>query len=178
MKQLVQSLNNEGTILIESDIPKVSEGKILIKSITSLISTGTEKMLVDFGSANYFDKAKQQPDKVKQVIQKIKTDGLGPTIETVKNKLDMPIPLGYCNVGEVCEVGPNVNGFSEGDLVVSNGGHSEYVLVPKNLCAKLPNNVSPDEAVFTVLASIALQGIRLANPTIGESFVVLGLGMV
>ena len=81
MKQLVQSLNNEGTILIESDIPKVSEGKILIKSITSLISTGTEKMLVDFGSANYFDKAKQQPDKVKQVIQKIKTDGLGPTIE-------------------------------------------------------------------------------------------------
>lgn len=178
MKQLVQSLNNEGTILIESDIPKVSEGKILIKSITSLISTGTEKMLVDFGSANYFDKAKQQPDKVKQVIQKIKTDGLGPTIETVKNKLDMPIPLGYCNVGEVCEVGPNVNGFSKGDLVVSNGGHSEYVLVPKNLCAKLPNNVSPDEAVFTVLASIALQGIRLANPTIGETFVVMGLGLV
>ena len=178
MKQLVQSLKNEGTILIESDTPRVSSGKILIKTITSLVSTGTEKMLVDFGAANYFNKARQQPDKVKQVIQKIKTDGLGPTIEAVQNKLDMPIPLGYCNVGTVCEVGESVKGYSPGDIVVSNGGHSEYVLVSENLCAKLPNGVSTDDAVFTVLSSIALQGIRLAKPTMGEIFVVMGLGLV
>ncbi len=178
MKQLVQSLKNEGTILIESDIPKVSSGKILIKTISSLVSTGTEKMLVDFGAANYLDKARQQPDKVKQVIQKIKTDGLGPTIEAVQNKLDMPIPLGYCNVGTVCEVGKGVKGYSTGDIVVSNGGHSEYILVSENLCAKLPNGVSTDDAVFTVLSSIALQGIRLSKPTMGEMFVVMGLGLV
>ena len=178
MKQLVQSLNNEGTILIDSEIPQVSEGKLLIKTISSLVSTGTEKMLVDFGAAGYINKARQQPDKVKQVLQKIKTDGVIPTIEAIQNKLDMPIPLGYCNVGVICEVGDRVKGFSAGDLVVSNGGHSEYILVPQNLCAKLPENVSTDDAVFTVLSSIALQGIRLANPTIGETFAVMGLGLV
>ncbi len=178
MKQLVQSLKNEGTILIDSEIPTVSKGKILIKTISTLVSTGTEKMLVDFGSANYLNKARQQPEKVKQVVQKIKTDGLMPTIEAVQNKLDMPIPLGYCNVGTVCEVGENVKGFAPGDIVASNGGHSEYVLVSDNLCAKLPKEVSTDDAVFTVLSSIALQGIRLANPTIGEIFAVMGLGLV
>ena len=178
MKQLVQSLKNEGTILVDSDIPKVSDGKLLIRTVTSLISTGTEKMLVDFGAASYINKARQQPDKVKQVLQKIKTDGLMPTIEAVQNKLDMPIPLGYCNVGVVCEVGKGVKGFSSGDLVVSNGGHSEYILISQNLCAKIPEDVSTDDAVFTVLSSIALQGIRLSSPTIGETFVVMGLGLV
>ena len=134
MKQLVQSLKNEGTILIDSEIPQVSKGKVLIKTISSLVSTGTEKMLVDFGAAGYINKARQQPDKVKQVIQKIKTDGVAATFDAVKSKLDMPIQLGYCNVGKVCEVGNGVRGFEIGDIVVSNGSHSEYVLVSENLC--------------------------------------------
>ena len=178
MKQLVQSLKNEGTILIDSEIPKVSRGKLLIKTISSLVSTGTEKMLVDFGAAGYINKARQQPDKVKQVIEKIKTDGVAATFDAVKSKLDMPIQLGYCNVGEVCEVGNGVKGFEIGDIVVSNGSHSEYVLVSENLCSKVPESVSTDDAVFTVLSSIALQGIRLSNPSIGEIFSVMGLGLV
>ena len=178
MKQLVQSLKNEGTILIDSEIPKVSKGKLLIKTISSLVSTGTEKMLVDFGAAGYINKARQQPDKVKQVIEKIKTDGVAATFDAVKSKLDMPIQLGYCNVGKVCEVGNGVKGFEIGDIVVSNGSHSEYVLVSENLCSKVPDSVSTDDAVFTVLSSIALQGIRLSNPSIGEIFSVMGLGLV
>ena len=101
MKLLAQSLNNKGTILVECDIPKASKGTVLIQSISSLISTGTEKMLADFGSAGYLSKVKQQPDKVNQVIQKIQTDGLIPTLEAVNAKLNMPISLGYCNVGKV-----------------------------------------------------------------------------
>ena len=122
MKQLVQSLKNEGTILIDSEIPKVSRGKLLIKTISSLVSTGTEKMLVDFGAAGYINKARQQPDKVKQVIEKIKTDGVAATFDAVKTKLDMPIQLGYCNVGKVCEVGNGVKGFEIGDIVVVDLG--------------------------------------------------------
>ena len=135
-------------------------------------------MLLEFGKSNLLGKAKQQPDKVKDVFDKFKTDGFLSTFETVKNKLEFPIPLGYCNVGEIIKVGKEVTGFKVGDRVISNGYHAEVVTVPKNLCALIPDEVSDERAVFTVPASIALQGIRIAEPTFGEKFVVIGLGLI
>ncbi len=135
-------------------------------------------MLVDFGKAGLIGKARQQPDKVRQVLSKIRTDGLAPTLEAVLNKLDQPLPLGYCNVGRVMETGFGVTGFEPGDMVVSNGKHAEAVAVPSNLCARVPEGVSVDEAAFTVLGAIALQGIRLVKPTLGETVVVTGLGLI
>ena len=135
-------------------------------------------MLVDFGKANIYQKAKKQPDKVKLVIEKMVTNGIKPTLETVFAKLDEPIPLGYCNVGVVIQVGAGDSNFKIGDRLVSNGKHAEIVKVPFNLCAKIPKNVSDEEAAFTILGSIALQGIRLVKPTLGETIVVTGLGLV
>lgn len=178
MKQIIQNIKNGKIKLIDIPRPNVSKGSILIKTKKTLISSGTEKMLTQFGKANWLDKAKMQPNKVKEVISKIKTDGLIPSFEAVLNKLNEPLPLGYCNVGEVIEIGENVSGFQIGDRILSNGKHSEVVCVPKNLCAKIPDNVSYDEAVFTILASVALQGIRLSKPTLGERIVVIGLGLV
>ncbi len=135
-------------------------------------------MLVEFGKAGWIEKARQQPDKVRMVLDKIKTDGLVPTFESVMNKLDQPLPLGYCNVGRVMATGSGVAGFEVGDRVVSNGKHAEAVSVPVNLCARVPDSVSDDEAAFTVLGAIALQGIRLVQPTLGETVVVTGLGLI
>jgi predicted dehydrogenase/threonine dehydrogenase-like Zn-dependent dehydrogenase len=178
MKQIIQDLNKGNTILEEVPAPKVKPGSVLIKTSHSLVSLGTERMLVEFGKANYLDKAKQQPDKVKMVLDKVKTDGLKPTYDSVVNKLNQPLPLGYCNVGKVIEIGEGVSEFKVGDIVASNGPHAELVCVPKNLVAKVPDNVVGEEAAFTVIGSIALQGIRLCNPTIGETIVVMGLGLI
>ena len=178
MKQIVQDLKSGQTILEEVPSPQVGSGKVLIQTTRTLVSLGTERMLVEFGKANYLDKARLQPDKVKMVLDKVKTDGLKPTYESVVNKLNQPLPLGYCNVGEVIELGHGVSEFNIGDRVASNGAHAEFVSVPKNLVAKIPDNVTDDEATFTVIGSIALQGIRLCNPTFGETIVVIGLGLI
>jgi predicted dehydrogenase/threonine dehydrogenase-like Zn-dependent dehydrogenase len=135
-------------------------------------------MMVEFGKAGWIEKARQQPDKVRMVLDKMKTDGVMPTIEAVFNKLDQPLPLGYCNVGEVIAVGAGVTGFSVGDRVASNGKHAEVVCVPVNLCAKIPERVTDEEAAFAVLGAIALQGIRLVQPTLGEAVVVTGMGLI
>ena len=133
-------------------------------------------MLVGFGKASLLEKVRQHPDKVKQVLEKVRTDGLMPTLDAVRSKLGQPLALGYCNAGVVLQSG--VEGFAVGDRVVSNGNHAEVVRVSKNLCAKIPDLVDDESASFTVLAAIGLQGIRLAQPTIGECFVVQGLGLI
>ena len=158
--------------------PGPRAGHLLVRTRRSLISAGTERMLVEFGRSGWIQKARQQPDKVRQVLGKIRTDGLLPTIDAVRSKLDQPLPLGYCNVGEVIAVGAGVQGFAVGDRVASNGHHAEVVNVPANLCARIPATVDDDSAAFTVIGAIGLQGIRLAAPTLGESFVVLGLGLI
>lgn len=178
MKQIIQSLKNGLTEVVDIPCPSVKTGQLLIRTTCSLISAGTERMLIDFGKASPIEKARQQPDKVRMVLDKIKTDGLMPTIDAVRGKLEQPLSVGYCNVGEVLEVGGGVNSFTAGDRIASNGKHAEVVSVPVNLCAKIPNNVSNDEAAFTVVGAIALQGIRLANPTLGEVVVVTGLGLI
>lgn len=178
MKQIIQSFKSGETLLEEVPAPIVSKGCLLIQTTYSLVSLGTERMLVEFGRSNLISKARQQPDKVKEVLNKIKTEGLMPTLEAVFNKLGEPLPLGYCNVGKVIAVGEGVQGFSIGDRVASNGQHAEVVSVPMNLVAKIPENVSDIEATFTVIGSIGLQGIRLVNPTFGETVVVTGLGLI
>ena len=153
-------------------------GQVLIKTSRTLVSLGTERMLVEFGKANFIAKARQQPDKVKQVLDKMKTDGVMPTLEAVFNKLNQPLPLGYCNVGKVVAVGKGVSEFQVGDRVASNGNDPEFVSVPRTLVAKIPEGVSDEEAAFTVISAIGLQGIRLVNPTFGETIVVVGLGLI
>jgi predicted dehydrogenase/threonine dehydrogenase-like Zn-dependent dehydrogenase len=178
MKRIIQSLDSGKTSIESTPMPKVGHGEVLIKTKYSLISKGTEKMLVEFGKASPISKARQQPDKVNDVINKLLTDGIKPTIEAVYNKLQYPLPMGYCNLGVVIGVGEGVTSFDIGDTVISNGSHSEVVSVPANLCCKIPSGIDHEQAVFTILASISLQGIRLAKPTLGEYFVVYGLGIV
>ncbi|MBZ9629083.1 bi-domain-containing oxidoreductase [Psychroflexus sp. CAK1W] len=178
MKQIIQSFKTGDTILEEVPAPKAKSGQVLIQTSKSLVSLGTERMLVEFGKSNLISKARQQPDKVKQVLDKIKTEGLLPTLEAVFNKLGEPLPLGYCNVGKVIAVGEGVSEFQVGDRVASNGQHAEFVSIPKNLVAKIPENVSDEEAAFTVIGAIGLQGIRLCQPTLGETIVVTGLGLI
>jgi predicted dehydrogenase/threonine dehydrogenase-like Zn-dependent dehydrogenase len=178
MKQILQNLGNGETLLADVAAPGVRAGCLLIETEVSLVSLGTEKMLVDFGRASWFDKVRKQPDRVKQVLQKIKTDGLFPTLDAVRAKLEEPLALGYCNVGRVVALGTGVEGFAVGDRVASNGPHAEIVCVPKNLCAKVPAGVEAEEAAFTVLGAIALQSVRLLAPAIGEFVAVSGLGLV
>jgi predicted dehydrogenase/threonine dehydrogenase-like Zn-dependent dehydrogenase len=178
MKQIIQSFKTGKTILEEVPAPQVRRGQVLIKTSKSLVSLGTERMLVEFGKSNLISKARQQPDKVKMVLDKMKTDGILPTLEAVFNKLGEPLPLGYCNVGQVVAVGDGVSEFKAGDRVASNGSHAEFVCVPKNLVAAIPDNVSDDQAAFTVIGSIGLQGVRLLEPTLGETIVVTGLGLI
>jgi predicted dehydrogenase/threonine dehydrogenase-like Zn-dependent dehydrogenase len=178
MKQVLQNLGSGELMLAEVPCPEAGRGQVLIKTKKSLISAGTERMLLEFGNANWLERARQQPDKVKMVLEKVKTDGLLPTVEAVRSKLDEPIALGYCNVGEVIAVGDGVTGVEVGDRVASNGAHAEVVAVPVNLCQPVPPSVDDEAAAFTVLGSIALQGVRLAKPTLGERFVVTGLGLL
>ncbi|MEJ8562017.1 zinc-binding dehydrogenase [Yoonia sp. GPGPB17] len=178
MKQLLQSLKDGSTDLADVPAPKAAHGQLLIRTTKTLVSTGTERMLVTFGKSNLVQKARSQPDKVKMVLEKAKTDGFAATVDAVRSKLDQPLALGYCNVGRVIACGEGLSGFEIGDRIASNGKHAEIVAVPKNLCARIPDDVSDEEAAFTVTASIGLQGIRLANPTLGETVVVTGLGLI
>ena len=178
MKQLIQYFRSGELELIEAPAPKVTPQSLVIESRLSLISVGTEKMMLDFGKASYLAKAKQQPDRVKQVLNKIKTEGLITTAQAVWNKLNEPTHLGYSNVGLIVEKGDMVSQFKVGQRVVSNGPHAEMVRVPWTLAAGIPESVSDEEASFTVAGSICLEGVRLANPTIGETVVVVGLGLL
>lgn len=171
-------MGNGETTLIEAPAPKVQQNTVLIDTAVSLISAGTERMLVGFGRASYLEKARQQPEKVKQVMEKVVTDGLLTTLDAVRSKLAQPLPLGYCNVGVISAVGAGVEGFKIGDRVVSNGPHADVIKASKILCALIPDTVDNESAAFVVVASIGLQGIRLAQPTLGETFVVTGVGLI
>ena len=155
MKKLVQNLKNGNTELVDIPKPNITKNQVLIKTTHSLISLGTERMLVDFAKSSYINKALKQPEKVKKVIDKMKSDGISSTVDSVLNKLNEPMPLGYCNAGIVQEVGSEVYDIRPGDRVVSNGSHSEYVAISKNLVQKIPDDVKNEDAVFTVISSIA-----------------------
>lgn len=179
MKQLLQSLKSGKTYLIDTPYPQLIPGHLLIKTLRSLISPGTERMLLDFGHSSLLGKARSQPEKVKQVFSKMKTDGLLTTMEAIRQKIEEPIALGYSNVGVVLQKGHGVEErFKIGNLVLSNGPHAEVISVPQNLCCPVPPGVDAEQACFAVLGAVGLQGLRLSEPTLGEKFVVFGLGLI
>jgi predicted dehydrogenase/threonine dehydrogenase-like Zn-dependent dehydrogenase len=178
MKQVFQSLNSAEVTIAEIPDPTPRPGELVIRTRNSLLSSGTERMLADFAKAGWIDRARREPAKVREVLARARTDGVLTTLDAVRAALDQPIPLGYCNVGVVQQVGSAIRDFQPGDRVVSNGPHAELVRVPLNLCAKVPDQVPDERAALSVLAAIGLQGVRLAQPTLGESFAVIGLGLI
>ena len=174
MKHLLQSIRTGALDTPEVPCPVTRPGEILVHTRATLISPGTERMLLEFGRAGWFEKIRQQPTKVREVFDKVRTDGFLPTIVAVQAKLDQPISLGYSNVGVVL----TSDVYPPGTRVVSNGPHAEVVRVPKNLTAVIPEGVSDDAAAFTVVGAIALEGIRLLAPTLGETIAVTGLGLI
>jgi len=178
VRQLLNQFDTGKITLREVPVPSASGPNLVVETRATVVSPGTERMLVDFGRANLLQKARSQPDKVRQVLDKMRTDGVATTLDAVRAKLDAPIPLGYCHAGVVVEAGPRAGGFSVGDRVVTNGPHAEYARVPHTLAARIPDAVGYDAAAFTPLAAIGLQGIRLAEPTLGETVVVFGLGVI
>ncbi len=178
MKQVLQDLSNGETRIVESPAPAERQGSIRVHTTKTLISAGTERSLVDFGRASILKKVQQQPDKVKLVLEKVKTDGFLSTLDAVRTKLGEPLALGYSNVGVVSNISSSKSKFRIGERVVSNGAHADIIRVAENLCAKIPDNVSDEEAAFTIVGSIGLQGIRLIGPTLGEAVVVTGVGLI
>ena len=182
MKQLLQSLRS-GDISI-SDVPEPTVPKragVIVRVHASLISAGTEKMKVDLARASLIEKARQRPEDVKKILADVKQQGFWATWQRVSRKLDTPGPLGYSCAGEVIAVSEDVDDLKPGDRVACGGQgayHSEVVSVLRNLCVKIPDSVSYEEACFTTLGAIAMQGLRQANVTFGESIVVIGLGLV
>lgn len=182
MKQLIQSYKTGELGLFDVPPPICGKEGILIRTTASLVSAGTEKMIVDIAKKSLLGKAKARPDLVKQVINKMKQEGVRNTLEKVFNKLDTPISLGYSCAGIVVEVGKNVTGVSLGERVACGGAgyanHSEINYIPKNLFVKIPNCVDDVEASFVTVGAIALQGVRQAEPTLGEKIAVIGLGLI
>jgi len=178
MKQVLQNQKNGKTELVDVPAPLVKNGYVLIRTTRTLISPGTERAVLEFGKASILEKARGNPDKVRMVLERLKTEGVLETYQAVARKLEQRIPLGYCNAGIVLEIGKGVHHVRPGDRVASNGKHAELVNVPANLCVKIADSVTDDHATFTVLGAIGLEGLRLAQPTLGETFVVIGLGLV
>lgn len=180
MKQLLQNLRTGETYLQDTPVPQCPRGHVLVRTTVSAVSPGTERMLVEFAQGNLLQKARSQPERVREVLDKIQADGLLPTLEAVFAKLDEPLPLGYCNVGRVMAHGDPAlaDVLPLGCRVVSNAPHAEIVAVGRNVVARVPDGASDEEAAFTPLAAISLQGMRLAKPEIGEVFWVMGLGPV
>ncbi|HNE69983.1 MAG TPA: bi-domain-containing oxidoreductase [Anaerolineales bacterium] len=182
MKQLLQNIKNGNTTVEDIPIPTPREGQALIKVAASLVSAGTERMVVEFAEKSYLGKARSRPDLVKQTLDKAKREGIMPTVNAVFNRLDQPMALGYSTAGTIVALGKNMQGFKVGQRVACAGGgyatHAEYNVVPRNLLTPLPKNVDFESAAFTTLGAIALHGLRLAEPQLGENVAVIGLGLL
>ena len=178
MKQIFQNLKSGETFLEDVPIPSIDTDEILLKTSFSLISQGTENMLIQFGKSNIIKKVIDNKDKVDKVLDKVKTDGVTSTLNAVNAKLNKDVPLGYSNIGKVIEIGSNVNNFKIGDRVLTNGFHAEYVKSKKNLAIKIHDELKDEEAVFGIIGSVALQSIRLLKPSLGENIVVMGAGLL
>ena len=177
MRQLVQHLGSGRTELLAVPAPGPRSGRLLVRATRSLVSLGTERMLVEFGRGGWFSKARQQPEKFRAVLAKMRSEGIFATIAAVRSKLAQPIPLGYCHVGQVLDAG-DIPGFVVGDRLVSNSPHAEVISADPAFSARIPAGVSDDHAAFTTLAAVALQGIRLVDAKPGETVLVMGLGLI
>ncbi|NOH01633.1 MAG: Gfo/Idh/MocA family oxidoreductase [Chloroflexi bacterium] len=182
MKQLLQNIKNGRTTVEDVPVPTPHEGQALVKVAASLVSAGTERMVVEFAEKSYLGKARSRPDLVKQTLDKAKREGILPTAQAVFNRLDQPMALGYSSAGVIVALGKNMQGFRVGQRVACAGAgyavHAEYNIVPKNLLTPLPKNVDFESAAFTTLGAIALHGFRLAEPQLGENVAVIGLGLL
>ncbi|MES2126784.1 MAG: bi-domain-containing oxidoreductase [Pseudomonadota bacterium] len=182
MKQITQTLKTGVIEINEVPVPTLTDKFVLVRNAASVISAGTEKTKIDMGKKNLLQKALARPDLVRQVLKKLQSEGLAKTFQTITTRLNSPSPLGYSCAGTVVAAGGLVEGIQPGDRVACGGAnyanHAEYVAVPKNLLVKVPPNVSDEEAAFATVGSIALQGVRLAEPKLGETFLVLGLGLL
>ena len=177
-KVVLQDLSSGETRLVEAPGPQAGSSDVVVANLASVVSAGTERMLVDFGRASLLGKVRSQPQRVGEVLDKARTDGIASTVDAVRSKLSQPIPLGYSSAGIVLAVGRDVTDIAVGDLVAAAGPHAEVSVVPHNLVAVVPEGVPAADAAFATIASIGLQGLRLAAPTVGERFVVTGLGLV
>ena len=182
MKQLLQNVKNGNTTIEEVPMPTPREGMALVKIAASLVSAGTERMIVEFAEKNLVGKARSRPDLVKQVIDKARREGIVPTLQAAFNRLDQPMTLGYSSAGTIVALGKNMQGFKVGQRVACAGAgyavHAEYNIVPRNLITPLPKNVDFESAAFTTLGAIAMQGFRLAEPQLGENVAIIGLGLL
>ena len=182
MKQLLQNVKNGKTTVEDVPVPTPREGMALVKISATLVSAGTERMVVEFAEKTLVGKARSRPDLVKQTLDKAKREGVMPTVQAVFNRLDQPMALGYSSAGVIVALGRNMHGFKVGQRVACAGAnyasHAEYNIIPKNLITPLPKNVDFESAAFTTLGAIALQGFRLAEPQLGDNVAVIGLGLL
>jgi predicted dehydrogenase/threonine dehydrogenase-like Zn-dependent dehydrogenase len=182
MKQLLQNMKDGKAVVEEVPIPTPKRKTALVRTGASLVSAGTERMVVNFAEKNLIGKAASRPDLVKQVLDKAKREGVVSTVEAAFNKLDEPMALGYSSAGIIEAVGPGLEGFKVGDRVACAGSgyavHAEYAIVPQNLLVKIPDSVSYEAAAFATIGAIALQGFRLASPQLGESIAIIGTGLL
>src|SRR5512145_1432003 len=182
MKQLLQNIKTGKSSVEEVPVPTPRDGQALVKVEASLVSAGTERMVVEFAEKSLVGKARSRPDLVKQVMEKARREGLVNTAQAAFNRLDQPMALGYSSAGTIIALGKSIQGFKVGQRVACAGGgyavHAEYNVVPRNLLTPLPKNVDFESAAFTTLGAIALHGFRLAEPQIGENVAVIGMGLL
>lgn len=182
MKQLLQDMKSGETRIAEVPVPQPADGAALVRTAASLVSVGTERMLVEFAQQTLLGKAQSRPDLVKQVMAKARREGLLTTLEAAMNRLDQPMALGYSSAGTIVDIGRELQGFKVGDRVACAGGghavHAEFASVPQNLMVKLPDEVDFESAAFATIGAVAMQGFRLASPQVGERIAVIGLGLL
>ncbi len=178
MLQVIQDVRRGRLSVATIPEPLARPGHVLIANSRSIISAGTEKMVLELASKSLLGKARERPDHVRRVLEKLRNEGFFSTIRQVLEKLDEPMTMGYASAGVVLTCGAGVQDFKPGDRVASNGPHAGVVCVPKHLCARVPDAVPFDQAAFTVLGAIALQGVRLARVGLGDTAFVIGLGLI
>ncbi len=182
MKQLLQNMKTGKTGVEEVPAPSPRAGQALVRVAASLVSAGTERMVVEFAEKSLIGKARSRPDLVRQVVDKMKREGVIPTLQAAFSRLDQPMALGYSSAGTIVALGEGMDGFKVGQRVACAGGgyavHAEYNVIPRALLTPLPDNVDFESAAFTTLGAIALHGFRLAVPQIGETVAVIGMGLL
>ena len=178
MRQIMQQLQSSKPEIVQTFPSRLRSGHVQVLNEASIVSAGTERMLVEFAGANLLGKARQQPERLLELRDKIRNDGLLTTVDTVRSRLSEPVALGYASAGRIIAVDPSVTAFAVGDRVATNGPHAEIVTVPQTMCALIPDDMPAEHAAFATLGAIALEGVRLSSPNLGETFVVIGLGLI